>query len=181
MARKTIKADLSVKGLQQLQKELENYKKELMDKVERYTVELAKYGIEVAKSNTGNFGKYIAFELKTEPSKDGCKAVIVAFDRAKITSVWKTKEGLKSAEVSPLLMAEFGSGQFAQNPNNVVGVGQGTFNPSSDNAWKEEGWYWVGLDDKLYHSYGISPSMPMYEASQALFEIAVRVAREVFS
>lgn len=65
MARKTIKADLSVKGLQQLQNELEIYKKELMEKVERYTVELAKYGIEVAKSNTGNFGKYIAFELKT--------------------------------------------------------------------------------------------------------------------
>lgn len=103
----------------------------------------------------------------------------MAFDRAKITSVWKTKEGLKSAEVSPLLMAEFGSGQYAQNPNNIVGVGQGTF-PGQKHAFDEEGWYWVGLDDKLYHSYGIDPSMPMYEASQALFETAVRVAREVF-
>ena len=174
-----LKADLSVSGLKQLQKDLDNYKKDFMEKVERYTVELAKYGVEVAKSNTGNFGKYIAFEIKTEPNKDGCKAVIVAFDRAKITSVWKTKEGLKSAEVSPLLMAEFGSGQYAQNPNNVVGVGQGTF-PNSTHSFDTVGWYWIGLDDKLYHSYGIDPSMPMYEASQALIEIAVRVAREVF-
>lgn len=177
---KRFKADLSVAGLKQLQNDLEEYKKQLMDKVERYTVELANYGIKVAESNVGNFGKYIVFEVKTEPNKDGCKAVLLARDSAKIISQWKTKDGIQTAEVSPLLMAEFGSGQLAQNPNNIAGVGQGTFNPSSDNAWKEEGWYWIGMDDKLYHSYGIDPTMPMYKAAQEMYEIAIRVAREVF-
>lgn len=174
-----LSSDLSVKGLKQLQKDLEKYKETLAEKIERYTTELARYGVKVAEANTGNFGKYIAFEVRTIPNKDGCKSIILAYDRAKITSVWKTKEGLKSAEISPLLMAEFGSGQYAQNPNNIVGVGQGTF-PGQTHAFDKEGWYWVGLDDKLYHSYGIDPTMPMYEASQSLIEIAVKVAREVF-
>ena len=181
--RPPIKVDLSVKGIEELKRELLNYKEvTLKNLLCEYATELAKEGIGVAQQNVGNFGRYITFSIKVNPRKDGCNALLYAVDSEKIISQWKTKDGMKSAEVSPLLMAEFGSGWGAENPMNVPGVGQGTFpsETAQQNAFKEEGWYWMDLDGTWKHSRGINAKMPMYKASQRIQEIARSKAREVF-
>ena len=76
-------------------------------------------------------------------------------------------------------MIEFGSGFKANNPKDIPGVGQGTF-PNQTHAFDKEGWYWVDLDGKLNHSYGISPEMPMYKASLEVIKEVRTVVKEVF-
>lgn len=180
--RQLLKANLSVSSLNALKKQLLDYKAELNRKCETFVKMLADEGITVGKQNVGGFGKYITFSMLTEPRKDGCKAIILASENGKIISSWQTKDGIKTAEVSPLLMAEFGSGWGAENPMKIPGVGQGTFPTDSDknNAFNKEGWYWFDLDGNLNHSYGITAKMPMYKASLKIKEEVVRIARDVF-
>lgn len=181
--RPPIKVDLSVKGIEQLKRELLNYKEvTLKNLLREYVTELAQEGITVGQQNVGGFVKYITFSIQTNITKDGCKALMVATETGKIISSWQTADGIKTAEVSPLLMAEFGSGWGAENPMNVPGVGQGTFpsETAQQNAFNKEGWYWMDLDGNWNYSKGITAKMPMYKASQRIQEIARSKAREVF-
>ena len=124
MAKKVLKANIfSPSSIQELQKQLGDYKNSLNDKCEQFVRELAESGIFVAKQSVGNFGKYITFSVKTEKEKNGCKGVLFASNTGIIKSEWRTQDGVKTADVSPLLMAEFGSGMKAENPMNVPGVG----------------------------------------------------------
>ena len=117
MAKKTFKVDiLSQKSVENLKKELLAYKNDLHRKCQQIVVELANKGIEVAKFESGNFGKYISFTHQIEPNTSGCKAIMLATNTGIIKSEWRTQDGVKSADVSPLLMAEFGSGLKAKNP-----------------------------------------------------------------
>lgn len=171
---------MKIKGsLSDIQKQLDDYKKDIMVKIERYTLALADHGISIAENNSGKMGKYILFSKKTEPMKDGCKVIIYAMDKQKKVSMWKVKNGIRSEVVSPLLMAEFGSGLKAQNPNGIEGVGQGTF-PNQTHAFDSDGWYWLGMDDKWHHSTGFAPSMPMYKASQQLINDVEKLATQFF-
>lgn len=180
MAKKIFKADvLSVSSIRKLRAELGEYKNNLIKKCEVFVKRLAEAGIDVAKGNTGKFGHYIAFSIKTEPKKDGCDGLFLAADTGKIVSRWQTGDGIKNADVSPLLMVEFGSGQKAENPKNIPGVGQGTF-PDQTHAFDPSGWYWRDLDGNLHHSRGISPKAPMYNASIKMQDLIVKTAKEVF-
>lgn len=182
MARKkTISMNcLSQSSIQNAIKQLRAYQDSLTYKCQMVAQKLAEKGIEVAKNNVGNFGHYILFSKKTEPVKFGCQEIILAEDLKKIISQWKTKDGeIQKAEVSPLLMVEFGSGFKANNPKDISGVGQGTF-PNQTHAFDKEGWYWVDLDGKLNHSYGISPEMPMYKASLEIIREVEKAVKEVF-
>lgn len=171
---------LSRKSIENAIKAIDNYEKELTDKCEEVCRELAEIGINTAKGNTGNYGKYIAFTTKTEPSVSGCVAIaMVASNTGIIKSEWLTKDGVKSADVSPLLMCEFGSGLRAQNPNNIPGVGTGTF-PGQTHAEDPGGWYYMDLDGVWHHSSGVTPSMPMYNAWKEMFSNAESIVRKVF-
>lgn len=180
MAKRVFKADLSVKGIEQLKKDLLNYKDNtLPNLLKQYVTALAQEGISVGKQNVGGFRKYITFSIKTEMDKDGCKALMLASENGKIISTWKSYGEIKTAEVSPLLMAEFGSGWGAENPMQIQGVGQGTF-PGQTHAFDKEGWYWIDEDDNLNYSKGITAKMPMYKASIRIQEIAIKKAKEIF-
>lgn len=180
MANIVFKTDLSVKGIEKLKKDLLRYKEvELQQKIKLYVEELANEGIIVSKQNVGGFGKYIMFSVQTEIQKDGCKALLLATETGVITSTWNRYGEIVSADVSPLLMAEFGSGSGAENPMNVQGVGQGTF-PGQTHAFDKEGWYWQEEDGTWKYSKGITAKMPMYKASLRIQEIVISKAREVF-
>ena len=180
MAKRVFKADLSVKGIEQLKKDLLNYKDNtLPNLLKQYVTALAQEGISVGKQNVGGFGKYITFSIQTEVSKDGCKALLLASENGKIISSWKSYGEIKTAEVSPLQMAEFGSGWGAENPMQIPDVGQGTF-PGQAHAFDKEGWYWTDEDDNLNYSRGITAKMPMYKASIRIQEIAIKKAKEIF-
>ena len=181
MANRKFTAKISTDSLEKLKQELLQYKNvELPNKCRELVTRLANEGITVASANVGGFGKYITFSMKAIPEKDGCKAIMIASENGKIISSWKTKDGIKTEEVSPLLLAEFGSGWGAENPMKIPGVGQGTF-PNQTHAFDKEGWYWIDLEGNLNHSYGINAKMPMYKASLHIIDSIKSVAQEVFS
>lgn len=178
---KKITMHLSVKDIRRVQNELRQYQQELNRKCEVFCRRLAECGIEVAKQNVGGYGKYIAFSIKVSSDKNGCKALMVATNTGHIHSEWMTEDGVKSADVSPLMMAEFGSGLKANNPNaERFGMGTGTF-PGQTHATAPNGWYWMDLDGNWHHSFGITPTMPMYHASTEMILNIRKIAREVFS
>ena len=176
---KTITMTLSKSSIQNAIKELRQYQNDLNRKCEEFCRRLAELGIQTAKENTGNFGKYISFTYEVKDRTKGCKAVMVATNTGIIHSEWQTKDGVKSADVSPILMCEFGSGLKDEKTKGITGVGTGTF-PGQIHAEDPNGWYWMDLDGEWHHSYGVTPKMPMYHASIEMILNIQKIAREVF-
>lgn len=172
---------LSVREVQNAIKEIKSYQGELNRKCEELCRRLTAEGIQIAQSHIGSsgFGKYIHIGSEITSQQAGCKAVLYMEDTTKIKSEWQTKEGVRSAEVSPCLMIEFGSGQKAENPAKILGVGSGTF-PGGTHG-NEPGWYYMDLEGNWHYSTGISPKMPMYYAGKELREKVLAIAREVFT
>ena len=171
---------LSVKEVQNAIKEIKAYQNDLNRKCEKLCRRLTTEGIQITQSYIGSsgFGKYIHLGSEITPQQAGCKAVLYMEDTAKIKSEWQTLEGVKSAELSPVLCIEFGTGQKAENPAGIKGVGTGTF-PGGKHG-HEPGWYYMDLEGNWHYSMGISPKMPMYYAGKELREKVLKIAKEVF-
>lgn len=178
---KRISMSLSHESIQNAVKEIRQYKSDLNKKCEELCRRLAVEGIQIAQAHIGDsgFGKYIRLASEITPEHAGCRAVLYMEDTAKITSEWQTKEGTRSATISPILMIEFGSGLKAQNPAGISGVGTGTF-PGHTHAEDPGGWYYMDLDGVWHHSTGVEAKMPIYFAGKEMREKIVAVAKEVF-
>ena len=175
---KTISFGLSVREVQNAIKELRQYQSDLNRKCELLCERLCSEGMHIAQAHIGSsgFGKYIHIGSEITTQQAGCKAILYMEDTTKIKSEWQTLEGVQSAEVSPALMLEFGSGLKAQNPASIPGVGTGTFGKHGN----EPGWYYMDLEGNWHYSTGVSPKIPMYYAGKELREKVVAIAREVF-
>jgi hypothetical protein len=165
---------------------LEDYKKSITDKAEELVRRLIDVGIETGRANTGEYAGYITFNKVVEPTEEGCVGFLIATDGRKLIKQWKYKDGIKTVEVSPLLLAEFGSGWLAHvmttddYRSNELGVGQGTF-PGQTHAFDDHGWFWETPDGEKHHSYGEAPTYPVYSAMLAMIYEVNSIAREVFS
>ena len=178
---KHISFGLSQREINNAVKELKKYKDDLNRKCELLCKKLTAEGIAIAQAHIGSsgFGKYIHLGSEITLLQAGCKAIFYMEDSGKIVSQWQTLEGVKSAEVSPSLMIEFGSGLKAENPANIPGLGTGTF-PGGKHG-NEPGWYYMDLNGEWHYSTGVSPKMPMYYAGKELRDKVVAVAKEVFN
>lgn len=178
---KRISFGLSVSEIQAAIKEVKAYQNDLNRKCQLLCERLTAEGMAIAQAHIGSsgFGKYIRLGSEITPKQAGCKAILYMRDSSKIVSQWQTLEGVKSAEISPALMLEFGSGLKAENPAGVTGVGTGTF-PGSTHGAEPGGWYYMDLNGEWHHSTGISPKMPMYYVGKELREKVAEVAREIF-
>lgn len=175
-----ISGSLSVAGIRSIQKQLKQYKKRLIEKCQVFVEQLALRGIAVGEANLGQFEKFITFSVETEQHGDGVKAIMYATNSGIIHSQWMTKDGVKEADVSPILMAEFGSGLKANNVTaRKFGMGTGTF-PDQTHAEDPEGWWYMTLDGEWHHSYGVTPTMPMAKAQIEMLDQIDTVAKEVF-
>lgn len=175
MAKRVLKTDLSVSGINNLINEIENYKRELNAKCEYFTQRLAARGIAVAKqyASQNGYGNYLVFYHETDGSPElGYKTVLVASQTGFIRKEWQTQDGIREVDVSPLLMAEYGSGNFA------VAGHQGTF-PDQTHAF-ESAWHWKDLDGVWHSSSGTHPTQPVYHAWKEMAEVIFDVAKEVF-
>lgn len=178
---KKISFGLSVREIQAAIKEVKAYQSDLNRKCEELCRRLTAEGISIAQAHIGSsgFGKYIYLGSEITPQRAGCKAIFYMRDSQKIVSQWQTLEGVKSAEISPCLMIEFGSGLKAENPANIRGVGTGTF-PGGTHGADADGWYYMDLNGEWHHSTGVSPQMPMYFAGKELGDKVVAISNEVF-
>lgn len=192
MAQHKISIDIfSAKSVARAQAQIKSYKAEILGKCREFVEELSKVGIETAQGNLGAFGKFIVFRTDVEPERYGCRAVMVASNSGLIKSEWyiNSNDETKTADVSPILMAEFGSGLNANNPRaGEFGMGTGTF-PDQKHAEDPGGWWYVPVnkpdgtpndDREWYHSDGVTPTMPMQRASTEITDKIRVVAKQVF-
>ena len=183
MAKKKIKLNaFSSRGIDSALKQLAKYRNSIPDKCELFCRRLAEKGIDVAEQHTGKFGSHIVFKIQTTKLPDGAKAVLIATNTSLIHVMWiGAGVAYGEADISPLMMAEFGSGLPAQqNPRGPeFGMGTGTF-PGQTHAWDPDGWWYQDLEGEWHHSYGETPTMPMTEASKAMIKAVRKTAREVF-
>ena len=179
MGRKITINIFSKSSIENAKNEILEYKNNLINNCELFVKQLAEVGILIAEQNLGGYEKYITFYIETNPEKNGCKGLLVASNTGIIQSEWLTKDGVRMADISPLLMVEFGSGFKSQNPLDVPGVGQGTF-PGQAHAFDANGWWYMDLDGVWHHSYGITPKMPMYKATVEMQTKIVEIAKEIF-
>ena len=187
------KVNLDSKELFKLSSDLLKYADDFENKVRIFLARLAQVGIEVASVNGGDFSRYITYTTRWE---NNTTIKITAHSRP-LVSEWyaSSKTDEKRVEViSPLLMAEFGSGNYAIPGEGGIG-GQGTLNMYG-HAEDTDGWYWWS-DDAAYrseddlmiksangrwkfHSRGVHPSQPLHKAVMACIEQVEEIAREVF-
>lgn len=194
---KTIKVKLSHSSIQDCIRQLEEYKKSLPSKTQRICVELAALGINVARMNTGAFGSYIQFSMDVSSSIPGVQmASVIMSDASPIISQWRIGDGeddIRTAEISPSLFEEFGSGKWNYRgsasaekgklflPTSVDKreYGRGSF-PDQTHAF-DESWWYKDLQGEWHQSSGYRPNAPLYMAYLEISRNAERVIREVFN
>ena len=170
---------LDTKSIKNAIKELEDYKVSLKAKNELFINRLIDEGISVAKQNVGGYGSRISFTKEV----DGNIGFLIAKDTDKIIAEWDFYGKKKTAELSPLLLSEFGSATLAEVLFDIAGVGQGTF-PGQRHASEPAWWYKEWQDDhkgEWKQGHGVKPTHPMYKADMEMLEKAEKIAREVFA
>lgn len=170
------------RSIEDLIDELKTYKRELQNKIFIFLDRLLEEGIDVAESNSGTFGQYIIFRKKVTENSNEYLGVLYGYDSKKVMRYWIGEgEKVERYEISPILMAEFGSGWLAQVIGNVQGVGQGTMPNSKGHAKDISGWRYKDARTKEWkHSYGEAPTMPMHRAMVQMMVSVDRIAHEVF-
>lgn len=176
-----LEVKLNQKSIWKAIRELKSYRESLEVKNETFVRRLLDEGISVARENVGGYGRLISF---SKNGHGGLKAVgYMIADSRPIIAEWAVKENgeevKKTAEVNPLLMAEFGSGPMAEVLFDIAGVGQGTF-PGQTHAFETSWWYKDWETKEWHQAFGIKPKHPMHEAEMAMIERVQEIAREVF-
>lgn len=178
MAKKIFKADLSVKGIENLKQQLLQYRDvELPNKCKVLATRLSQLGITVAQASIDDspLGKYVTLRTDISADKMGCKAILIA------TGEVKESEGY--APFNTLLAIEFGAGihyNKTPNPNaGKFGYGVGTF-PGQIHAFDDGWYYWDDKSEEWRYTHGAKATMPMYNADLEIIRNAVKVAKEVF-
>lgn len=171
--------ELSDKSIFSAIKTLVQYENGLRQKTRTLVDRLLDEGIEVAQQNSGEYGQFISFTKKLDDGYDVHVGALIARDKNTIMRTWLYYGSLKFAFISPLLMAEFGSGWLAEVLSNVSGVGQGTF-PNQTHAFDEGGWWYMTEDKQWVHTEGEAPTHPMYNAQMAIISRVDQIAKEVF-
>ena len=137
MAKKVFKSDLSVGGLNDLKRQLLQYKDDLPTKCEKLVSRLLESGLSVASARVGEsqLGKYVTVTTNISADKMGCKGILLA------KGAVKEQDGY--APCSILLAIEFGAGaRFNPDPNPLsaeMGYGVGTY-PGQIHAFDPNGW-----------------------------------------
>ena len=183
MAKRVFKTDLSVKGIEQLKKDLlQNFRLLLLVKQKYQVEEILKFGISVsqAKVNESPLGKYITLSTDISADKMGCKGILIAKGEVKEEV---DKDGNAYPPFSTILAIEFGAGiHFNPTPNpnaDKFGLGVGTF-PGQIHAFEDVWFYWDETDQMWKPTHGVKATMPMYTAQMELINNAVKIAKTIF-
>lgn len=175
---KKISVDLSIKGLNDLKRQLLQYKDELPMKCEKIVSRLLQSGVEVSQTKISEspLGKYVTVTTNISADKMGCKGILLA------KGAVKEQEGY--APFSILLAIEFGAGiHFNPTPNPLISsefpYGVGTF-PGQTHAYEDMWWYWDENTQEWKPTHGVKATMPMYSADMEIIQNVVKYAKEVF-
>ena len=179
MSKKVFKSDMSVKGIDNLIREIQKYKDDLPNKCKKLVSELLQKGVDVSKARISDspLGKYVTVTTNISSEKMGCKGILLA------KGAVKEQEGY--APFSILLAIEFGSGvHFNPTPNPLIGskfpYGVGTY-PGQTHAHQDTWFYWDENTQEWKPTHGVKATMPMYNADMEIIQNVVKYAKEVFA
>ena len=183
MAKRVFKTDLSVKGIEQLKKDLLNYKNNILEqKIREYVSKLLDIGIIVAKANIDEspLGKYVTLSSTISADKTGCKGIIIAKGEIKEEV---DNNGNPYQPFSTILAIEFGAGiHYNETPNpnaDKFGLGVGTF-PNQIHAFEDTWFYWDEAEQLWKPTHGVKATMPMYNAQIEIMQQVVKIAKTIF-
>lgn len=179
MAKKVFKADLSVKGVEALKRQLLQYKDSLPIKCEKLVSRLLQSGVEVSQARISEspLGKYVTVTTNISSDNMGCKGVLLAKGAVKEQDAY--------APFSILLAIEFGAGvHYNPTPNPLISsefpYGVGTF-PNQIHAYQDLWFYWDENTQEWKPTHGVKATMPMYSADMEIIQNVVKYAKEVFA
>lgn len=166
----TIKIELDSNSIDKAIKELQEYKKDITQKLNVFVSELLNQGVEVARARL------------MSTSGDSTQGVIGFGVNTQGDIVSATIE-LSGADA---LFIEFGAGialnTGAQHPKaGEFGFGVGTY-PSKHppNKAMNPGYWYYREDGELIRSIGTQASMPIYYAAETMRNNAIKTASEIF-
>ena len=175
MAKKTLKADLSISSIRNLQKELEKYRESLTYKARLLAEKLSELGVEIARVQiadldaifTGELIQSLHSEYKGSTPYGAIFAIVTDNDHA--------------------AFVEFGTGQRGEDrpypyplPAGVswdYNVGKTIRQNATTGRYY---WFYPGQDGKWHYTEGM-PSRPfLYNTSMELIREVPKIAKEVF-
>lgn len=157
---KTIRISLTDESIKNGIKEVQRYKRWVLEKEKELRTRLAALGATVASIQFSRAIYNGSNDVSVRVDDTGSVAVIYA-------------------EGESVAFIEFGAGiryGYGHPQAGEHGMGPGTY-PGKGHWDNEKGW-WYGHGQ---HSYGNPPAMAMYDAVQKMTEELTRIAREVFS
>lgn len=169
--------------LDRIQREIDEYTRKLENRTEKFLNLLANKGISASKSALAfddEFSNSITFEKKIEKDGSTITLVLSGVSEPQLRE-WYTsssKEVVHEETISPILMAEFGSGQYANNSPNGSYGGRGTLNKYG-HAF-EDTWFWTDENGERQSSSGHEPSLPMLNAYLEMKNQIVSTAKEIY-
>lgn len=180
----TITTRLDSAELKRAANEVRQYGNDLKIKIHEVLQKLVDKGITVAEQAVDWYGNYITFSRQFENDS----VVLVAQEVGTIISEWLRYGEPVYAEVSPLLMAEFGAGSHAviwggmtSDTNSLPDgrkIGRGTF-PNQKHAF-ESVWHYMDLSGNWQTVSGLKPTRPLHKAVLEIISTVEMTAREVF-
>lgn len=180
-----MKIEFNLNDIDNMLKFIDVYQKRIEESTEEIGEKLMKLGEETARqyipSEWSNNIK-IDTEQKKVRSKDETKVrYVMKVTDSPIRSEWRGKNGkTEGYDVSPMLLAEFGSGWLADvKYDSMQGiVGQGTMPNAKGHAFDPMGWGWRDLQGNYHRSIGIRPTYPLFRAITAMKNEAESIAEK---
>lgn len=170
-----IKADLSVSGIKDLQRQLKDYQKNFNSKLEVFTERLASEGVQIARANIVNYDAIFTGELLSSLYRE-------PKERTQDTIVFVIKTDSQHAA-----FVEFGTGKNGMDtpypyplPDGVswsYAVGKTIKQNSKTGRYY---WFYPGKDGKWHYTEGLPARPFMYQTSNKLINIVEKTAKEVF-
>lgn len=175
MAKKTLKADLSISSIRNLQKELEKYRDSLTYKARLLSERLSERGVEIARVQiadldaifTGELIQSLHSEYKGSTPYGAIFAVV--------------------ADSSHAVFVEFGTGQRGEDKPYPYPLPEGVSwdynvgktirqNPATGRYF----WFYPGQDGKWHYTEGMPARPFLYNTSMELIKEIPKIAKEIF-
>lgn len=180
MARIPFKSDLSVKGLENLRKQLEEYKNSILpSKIDEFVKRLAEVGLPVIEQNIAEAG----FTYDEKGIQSGSNTEHNTY--IKVDSLIGMSQATLVLEGREIFFIEFGAGvtyngsadssPHPKGAENGFLIGTYGMGHGSQQVW---GYYADGGELVLTH--GTKATMPMYKASLEIQKKVIEIAKDVF-
>lgn len=173
--------NLSTDSIQSAIDEVRKFQRKYSDEnIKRFLDRMYEIGISVSKLNLGMYSPYIVFSKVVNDTANGIEEIMVMSNTGLVHVEWLTlKDEIHEADVSPILMAEFGSGWHTdETRGSQFGIVQGSLNTYGHA--KDQQWHFKDFGGNWHTSDGYEPNYPLLKAEKQMVSQVKSVIEEVF-